>query len=106
MRTDPKEHGGLTTNSLTDSSITHFLLSGSSEETKQAYTYKQVNGRSQYKFRQVVRDHSKWLLPGSRDLDEERNEVEGRTRVVVWRGWLRDVLNGNLGVGKEGRWGI
>jgi len=73
---------------------------------KQAYTYKQVNGKSQYKFKQVVRNHSKWLLPGSRDLNEERNEEERRPRMVVWKGWLWDVLDGRLGAKEEGEWGI
>jgi hypothetical protein len=106
MTTDPKEHGGLTTNSLTDPTITHFLLSGSTEDKKQAYTYNQVTRRCKYKYQQVIRDHSKWFLPGSKALDEERNEEEKRTNIVVLRGWLRDVLDGNLGVEQEGRWGI
>jgi hypothetical protein len=81
-------------------------LSGSTEDKKQAYTYNQVTRRCKYKYQQVIRDHSKWFLPESKALDEERNEVEKRTKMVVLKGWLWDVLDGKLGVEEEGKWGI
>lgn len=106
MVADLKELGGTTTNSLTDPWITHFLLGCSTEAKQQVYTYRQLSGTCRYKYQQVVRHHSKWLLPGSKALDIERNKKEKRTRMVVWREWLWDVLDGKLDSEEEGKWGI
>jgi hypothetical protein len=101
---DPKDLGGITTNNHSDPSITLYIIALIPSYEKEVCSLNEVMG--EYKAHQVIRDHSKWLDPSTQEFDQERNKLENRTRMVVRRGWLEDVIAGTLRLTEEGRWGV
>jgi hypothetical protein len=101
---DPKDLGGITLNDYSDPSITHYIIALIPKYEKEVYSIKDVMGES--KANQVIRENSKWLNPSTGMIDEERNQLEKRTRMVVRRGWLVDVIAGKLRLSEEGNWGV
>jgi len=101
---DQKELGGHNTNDLSNPLITHYILALTPRYEKEVYSLEDVMGT--YKSHQVIREHSKWLNPSNRTFDEDRNKLENRTKMVVRRGWLEDVITGKLGLTEEGKWGV
>ena len=101
---DIEELGGHNTNDLSNPIITHFILALAPRYEKEVYSLEDVMGT--YKGHQVIREHSKWLNPSNRVSDADRNKLENRTKMVVRRGWLEDVITGNLGLTEEGKWGV
>ena len=101
---DAKELGGHNTNDLSNLTITHFILALTPRYEKEVFSLEDVMGT--YKSHRVIREHSKWLNPSNRVFHADQNNLENRTKMVVRRGWLEDVITGKLGLTEEGEWGV
>lgn len=88
--------GGKDIKDQTDSRITHYIvvLPEHHRIPKKRFHTWEVPG--DWKWQYVIREHAKWYTESENGFDVERNWKEGRTRMVVGREWLKEVIVGQL----------